>query len=44
MYLHGGEKDGSAGCIDCGETPNQWILKEIRDTTIQIPVEIKYDK
>jgi len=44
MYLHGGKDDGSAGCIDCGQIPNQWVLKEIRDTTIQIPVEIKYDK
>ena len=44
MYLHGGRYDGSAGCIDCGQTPNQWILQEIRDTTIQIPVEVKYGK
>ncbi len=44
MYLHGGKDDGSAGCIDCGQTPNQWILREIRDTTIQIPVEVKYGK
>lgn len=44
MYLHGRRDDGSIGCIDCGQTLNQWILREIRDTTTQIPVEVKYGK